>query len=125
MVLFVACEMDKRRSNDAVIGDITITANRSLYVDFTLPYTGPGMGTVGLKQKGKSKWFFLKPLTLDLWLASAGFFLFTGFVVWVIERRKNNEFQGSPSQQIGTAFWFSFSTLVFAHSKHLYINLLQ
>ena len=90
-----------------------------------LPFTDSRVGTMGLKQKGKSKWFFLKPLALDLWLASAGLFLFTGLVVWIIERRKNNEFQGSPSQQIGTAFWFSFSTLVFAHSKHLYIKLLQ
>ena len=89
-----------------------------MYVDFTLPFTDPGIGMVGPKQNEKSKWFFLKPLAADLWLASAGLFLFTGFVVWVIERPKNDEFQGSLSQQIGTAFWFSFSTLIFAHCKH-------
>ncbi|KAF3434905.1 hypothetical protein FNV43_RR21992 [Rhamnella rubrinervis] len=31
---------------DAVVGDTTITSNRSLYVDFTIPYTDMGVGMV-------------------------------------------------------------------------------
>ncbi|MBA0790427.1 hypothetical protein Gohar_015080, partial [Gossypium harknessii] len=31
---------------DGAVGDITINANRSLYVDFTLPFTDMGMGMV-------------------------------------------------------------------------------
>ncbi|KAL6289622.1 hypothetical protein ACE6H2_007132 [Prunus campanulata] len=67
-------------------------------------------------------WIFLKPLSADLWITSAGFYILTGFVVWIIEKPINQEFQGSPSQQIGTIFWFSFSTLVFAHREKLLNN---
>lgn len=45
--------------------------------------------------------------------------VYTGFVVWVIEHEKNEEFRGSPARQMGTILWFSFSTLVFAHSKEM------
>lgn len=101
------------------MGDITIVANRSQYVDFTLPYTESGVSMiVPIKEdKNKNAWIFLKPLTTDLWLGSLAFFFFTGFVVWVIEHRINEEFRGPPSQQMGTIFYFAFSTMVYAHSS--------
>lgn len=108
---------------DAVVGDTTIVANRSIYVDFTLPYTESGVSMiVPVKDsKSKSAWIFLKPLTWDLWMTSACFFVFIGFVIWVLEHRINEDFRGPPSHQAGTIFWFSFSTMVFAQSKfHLF-----
>ncbi|CAI9300856.1 unnamed protein product [Lactuca saligna] len=99
---------------DAAVGDITITANRSLYVDFTLPYTDLGIGTLS-RNDDVSMWIFMKPLSSDLWLVSACFFILLGFVIWILEHRTNEEFQGSPSEQIGTTLWFAFSTLVYAH----------
>ncbi|CAL9761895.1 unnamed protein product [Musa acuminata subsp. burmannicoides] len=110
---------------DAVVGDVTITANRSMFVDFTLPYTVSGVSmVVPLRdQHSKNAWIFLKPLTADLWLVSAAFFVFTGAVVWALEHRRNAEFQGTPGQQLGTVFYFSFSTLVFAHRETLMSNL--
>ena len=66
----------------------------------------------------KNMWIFLKPLSVDLWITTAAFFILTGIIVWIIEHPNNEEFQGSLSQQIGTVLWFSFSTLVFAHSKY-------
>ncbi|KAK1567415.1 hypothetical protein Q3G72_011970 [Acer saccharum] len=77
---------------DGAVGDITITANRSLYVDFTLPYTDLGVGMIAPKGSN-NMWIFLKPLTTDLWLSSAAFFVLTGFVIWLIERPINHEFQ--------------------------------
>nr|XP_043636648.1 glutamate receptor 1.2-like [Erigeron canadensis] len=107
---------------DAAIGDITITANRSNYVDFTVPYTEPGLAIV-YKNADASMWIFMEPLGSDLWFASAGFFVLLGFVIWVLEHRTNEEFQGSPLQQIGTTFWFAFSTMVYAHRQTLQSNL--
>ncbi|KAL5577311.1 hypothetical protein UlMin_019010 [Ulmus minor] len=107
---------------DAAVGDITIKSNRSLYVDFTLPFSDLGIGML-TKNENRNMWIFLKPLSADLWMTSAAFFLLTGFVVWLIESPTNHEFQGSVSQQIGTIFWFSFSTLVFAHREKLLNNL--
>ncbi|CAH1447138.1 unnamed protein product [Lactuca virosa] len=107
---------------DAVIGDITITANRSVYVDFTLPFSDLGTGTIARNAK-KNMWIFLDPLSADLWITSGCFFLFLGFVIWFIEHRINEEFQGSAGQQIGTTLWFAFSTLVYAHREKLQSNL--
>ncbi|KAJ7958446.1 Glutamate receptor [Quillaja saponaria] len=110
---------------DAVVGDTTIIANRSQYVDFTLPYTEAGVSMiVPVKDNRRKKaWVFLKPLTLDLWVTSACSFGFIRFVVWVLEHRINEVFRGPPSHQIGASFWFSFSTLVFAHRERGLSNL--
>ncbi|CAK9150468.1 unnamed protein product [Ilex paraguariensis] len=109
---------------DGAVGDITIMANRSQYVDFTIPFTDEGVGLIARKpMDNKNMWIFLKPLDGKLWLATAACFILTGFVVWVIEHPINEEFQGSLAQQIGTVCWFSFSALVFAHRERLLSNL--
>ncbi|TVU09626.1 hypothetical protein EJB05_43112, partial [Eragrostis curvula] len=110
---------------DAIVGDITILANRSLYVDFTLPYTESGVRMLVpvRDRRQKTEWTFLKPLAADLWLATGAFFVLTGFVVWFIEHRTNQEFRGPPTSQIGSIFYFSFSTLVFAHRERIVNNL--
>ncbi|KAI4316433.1 hypothetical protein L6164_024412 [Bauhinia variegata] len=110
---------------DAVVGDTTIIANRSNYVDYTLPYTESGVTMVVPIKEGGSKnpWTFLKPLTWDLWATSACSFLFIGFVIWVLEHRINEKFRGPPSYQIGTSLWFSFSVMVFAHREKIVSNL--
>ncbi|CAH2060177.1 unnamed protein product, partial [Thlaspi arvense] len=93
---------------DAAAGDITIRANRSLLVDFTVPYTESGVFMLVPLRDNESKntWVFLKPWSLDLWVTTACFFVFIGV---------NTDFRGPPHHQIGTSFWFSFSTMNFAH----------
>ncbi|XP_072977011.1 glutamate receptor 2.7-like [Typha angustifolia] len=104
---------------DAVIGDITIRYNRTSYVDFTLPYTESGISMlVPVKNSiNKNAWIFLKPLTANLWYGSFAFFIYTGFVVWVMEHRINTDFRGPFPHQLGTMFYFSFSTPVFSHRE--------
>ncbi|KAJ6373291.1 hypothetical protein OIU76_027598 [Salix suchowensis] len=92
---------------DAVVGDITILHSRSLFVDYTLPYMESSVSVV-VPTKGhniESAWFFLKPLTWDLWVSTLIFFVFIGFVVWVLEHRINGDFRGPASNQAGTIFW--------------------
>ncbi|XP_018483109.2 glutamate receptor 2.8 [Raphanus sativus] len=110
---------------DAVVGDITITSNRSSYVDFTLPYTESGVSMiVPLRgDKNKNAWVFLKPWSLDLWITTVCFFILIGFVVWLFEHRVNTDFRGPPHHQIGTSVCFSFSTMVFAHREKVVSNL--
>ncbi|CAN6204522.1 unnamed protein product [Urochloa humidicola] len=110
---------------DAAVADITITANRSQHVDFTLPYMTSGIAMVVpmRDQRSNRAWVFLKPLRYDLWLVSFVFLIFTGFVVWAVEHRVNSEFRGPPSYQIGTLLYFGFSTLYFAHREDLKSNL--
>ncbi|XP_020083452.1 glutamate receptor 2.7-like [Ananas comosus] len=111
-------------SYDAAVADITITANRSHQVDFTLPYMASGVSmVVAVRDERSTIWVFIKPLKQDLWLVSAAFFILTGAVVWALEHRINDEFRGPPSNQLGTVFYFSLSTLVFAHRENVASNL--
>ncbi|KAI6672085.1 hypothetical protein NL676_006970 [Syzygium grande] len=110
---------------DAVVGDITIRANRTKSVDFTLPYTESGVFMiVPIKVVDKkSAWIFLKPLKTEVRITTGAFFLYTGIVVWVLEHRENKEFRGPPSKQVGMILWFSFSTMVYAHKERVVSNL--
>ncbi|CAA6671983.1 unnamed protein product [Spirodela intermedia] len=110
---------------DAVVGDTTILANRSRNVDFTLPFTESGWTMIVLvkENNGKSGWIFVKPWRSDLWIASFAFFVFTGFVVWMIEHRVNPAFRGHPTQHLGRSFYFTFSTMVFSHRESVVSNL--
>ncbi|KAJ6758724.1 GLUTAMATE RECEPTOR 2.9 [Salix koriyanagi] len=101
---------------DAVVGDVTIVYTRSLYDDYTLPFMESGVSVIVPieSRTTENAWFFLKPLTWDLWASTLLFFVFFGFVVWVLEHRINGDFRGPASHQAGTIFWFSFSTMVFA-----------
>ncbi|KAJ0833664.1 putative periplasmic binding protein-like I [Helianthus annuus] len=110
---------------DVVIGDVTIRADRSSFVDFTLPYTESGVSMIIpiKKDDRKNAWVFMRPLETQLWLTTCAFFIYTGVVVWVLEHRVNKEFRGRPYKQVGMIFWFSFSTLVFAHKEKMISNL--
>ncbi|KAM3748288.1 hypothetical protein ACB098_05G097000 [Castanea mollissima] len=48
---------------DAVVGDLTILANRTKYVEFTQPYAESGLSMVVPAHSEGSAWMFLKPLT--------------------------------------------------------------
>ncbi|XP_006845552.2 glutamate receptor 2.8 [Amborella trichopoda] len=110
---------------DAVVGDVTILANRSNHVDFTLPYTESGVTMIVPTEKVRksSALVFLKPLTLELWVTTACFFFFMAFVIWFLEHRINEDFRGPPIEQVGRALYFSFSMLVFAHRDQIKNNL--
>ncbi|KAF3337041.1 glutamate receptor 3.5-like protein [Carex littledalei] len=105
---------------DAVVGDIAIVKNRTRIVDFTQPYAEAGLViVVPVKHDSSSAWAFLKPFTLPMWCVTVGFFLFFGVVIWILEHRTNEEFRGPPKEQVATIFWFSFSTMFFAHRQNL------
>ncbi|XP_071689160.1 glutamate receptor 2.7-like [Rutidosis leptorrhynchoides] len=109
---------------DAVAGDITIRANRADHVEFTLPYTESGVSMiVAIKDERKSAWIFMRPLETELWITVGAFFIYIGLVVWILEHQVNKEFRGPPHEQVGMIFWFSFSTLVFAHREKVMSNL--
>ncbi|XP_019193178.1 PREDICTED: glutamate receptor 2.7-like [Ipomoea nil] len=110
---------------DGAIGDITITANRSQYVDFTLPFDDGGVvSIVPITYEDESgSWTFLKPLKKELWLTSILLFVFTGVAIWILEHRISSAFRGPPSQHVGMMFYFPFSTITFAHRERIVSNL--
>ncbi|KAL5199790.1 hypothetical protein ABZP36_020993 [Zizania latifolia] len=105
-------------SLDAAVGDFAIVRNRTKIAEFTQPYIESGLVIVApVKQATSSAWAFLKPFTLQMWCVTAALFISVGIVVWILEHRTNEEFRGSPRQQVITIFWFSFSTMFFKHSQ--------
>jgi len=91
---------------DAVIGDITITTNRTRMADFTQPYIESGLVVVApVKRTESNAWVFLKPFTPMMWCITGTFFVIVGAVVWILEHRFNDEFRGPPRQQVMTLLW--------------------
>ena len=97
-----------------MVGDTTIIINRSSYVDFTLPYTESGVQmVVPLKERwSTSLWVFLKPIEPILWVAFLAVFVFTGFVIWLVEHKENRDFGGSAGKQLVNIAYFSFQALL-------------
>ncbi|KAF3960228.1 hypothetical protein CMV_015039 [Castanea mollissima] len=91
---------------DAAVGDIAIVTNRTKLVDFTQPYIESGLVVVApVRKLNSSAWEFLKPFTPLMWGVIAAFFLTVGIVVWILEHRINDEFQGPLRKQIVTILW--------------------
>ncbi|KAH9320739.1 hypothetical protein KI387_015378 [Taxus chinensis] len=82
------------------------------------PYsqTGLVMMVPITKVRGKTRIFF-RPFTAGLWAVSGAFFLFTAFLVWLMEHSDNEEFSGNISQQVITSLTLSLSAFVFAYKE--------
>ncbi|XP_062144426.1 glutamate receptor 3.6-like [Alnus glutinosa] len=106
---------------DAVVGDNVITTNRTKMVDFTQPYIESGLVVVApaVQKLNSSAWAFLRPFTPMMWFVTCLFFLAVGVVVWILERRTNDDFQGPRRKQVATIVWFSFSTLFTAQREKI------
>lgn len=98
---------------DIAIGDITIRYNRTLYVDFTVPYTKSGVAmVVPLNEKrNKDRWIFLKPLSKGMWFGSIIFFIYTGVAIWLMERLNGNGHLQDlfSAKQLGIIMFFPIS----------------
>lgn len=103
---------------------MTLLAIRLQYVDFTVPYAESGLSMVVPQKSEESAWMFLKPFTRQMWVVTGCILTYTMLVVWYLERGSNPEFHGSWKSQMGTALWFTFSSLFFAHSEYQSFNLI-
>ncbi|XP_030552369.1 glutamate receptor 2.9-like [Rhodamnia argentea] len=111
------------KTYDAAVGDITILANRSQYVEFTQPYIESELSMiVPAKPDSDRALIFMKPFTPTMWAASGGILIYTMLVVWFLEHPTNPEFRGSRTNQLSTALWFTFSSLFFAHRERINHN---
>ncbi|XP_030460245.1 glutamate receptor 2.9-like [Syzygium oleosum] len=111
------------KTYDAAVGDITILANRSQYVEFTQPFIASDLTMiVPAKRDTDRALIFMQPFTPTMWIASGGILVYTMLVVWFLERPINPEFRGPWTNQLSTALWFTFSSLFFAHRERVYRN---
>ncbi|CAK9148639.1 unnamed protein product [Ilex paraguariensis] len=106
---------------DAVIGDITILANRSKYVEFTQPYAESSLAMiVSVKPQRGQAWIFVKPFTKEMWAVTSAILIYTVFIVWLLERQSNPEFEGPWQNQLGSVLWFTSSTLFSAQREKVH-----
>lgn len=105
------------KTYDAVVGDVTILADRADKVEFTQPYAESGLSMIVPLKFEESAWMFMKPFTWQMWVVTGAILIYTMFIVWFLEHQSNPEFKGPLKNQIGTAVSFTFSSLFFAHSK--------
>ncbi|GJV30401.1 glutamate receptor 2.7-like protein [Tanacetum coccineum] len=77
---------------------------------------------VPVKPEAQRAWKFMRPFTSEMWLATFGILFYTMFVVWYMEHQVNREFRGPWKDQLGTALWFTFSSLFFAHKEKIRSN---
>ncbi|XP_031266788.1 glutamate receptor 2.7-like [Pistacia vera] len=111
------------KTYDAIVGDVTILANRTKLVEFTQPYSESGLSMIVPVKTEESAWMFLKPFTWEMWTVTGAILFYTMLVIWFLEHQQNPEFGGPWRNQIATALWFIFSSLFFAHSERVSSNL--
>ena len=103
-------------SLDLVIDAVAITVSRERLVDFTHPYYTTGLGIavprqVGSDWAGALRHVFSRQL-IQLLLVIFAATLFVAILVWLLERKRNvPHFGGRPIQGIGSAVWWSASTM--------------
>ncbi|XP_042499818.1 glutamate receptor 2.7-like [Macadamia integrifolia] len=110
------------KTYDAVVGDMSILANRSNYVKFTWPFIESGLSLIIPVNKESQAWMFMMPFTSTMWIVIGLVLLYTTLVIWFVEHPSNADFGGSWKDQLGTALWFTFSTFFFAQREKLNRN---
>ncbi|KAF5804707.1 putative ionotropic glutamate receptor, metazoa [Helianthus annuus] len=110
----------ENKSCEAVAGDITITANRTEYVDFTVPYMS---SEIYMLVPAAQKWnqslvTLLRPFSPRLWLTIIGASLFIGIAIGILEYRVGNpEFNVPFYQKLVMIIWFPLSTFFFDEGR--------
>ena len=125
-VCFSCSSIYESKMYDAVVGDITVRARRMKQVEFTQPYMGSGVSIIVPEVTDEeARWMFMQPFTWQMWVVTGSILVYTMLIVWFLERPTNPDFRGPLMDQIGTAVWFTFSSMFFAHRKYQFQILVQ
>ena len=63
------------------------------------------------------QWLFVKPFTLGMWALTIVVNIYTGLVVWLIERKHSPELRGSAFNQTGILLTLAFTRMFFTNGK--------
>jgi len=103
-------------SLDAAVAALTVTAERERTLDFSHPFFSSGLGIAVAPERGLEVWsllrLFFSPALLKAVGALVLVLFFTGFLIWLFERKRNeHQFGGRLSEGLGHAFWWSAVTM--------------
>ncbi|MCO5579079.1 hypothetical protein L7F22_032931 [Adiantum nelumboides] len=94
---------------DAVVGDVTIGAERLSKMDFNQKYMESGiviLTNVATAEQLPTWLLFAWPFSLRMWSTIVGAFILTGLLICYLERDVHQEFsQGHITQRISNAVW--------------------
>lgn len=103
----------KKREVDVGVGPISITAQRAREVAYTQPYFASPMGVLTRKVT-TSVWKIVKPFlrtAFFLGVLTLVFILFiVGNLIWLVERKHNDNFPPTYIQGVGHGMWFAVVT---------------
>jgi polar amino acid transport system substrate-binding protein len=104
-------EGTENQTYDAAIAAITVTSERESVLDFSQPYYVSGLG-IAVSRDGPLVWGQIgRTLTsvrfLRAILALLGIALLVAFLIWIFERRHNDEFGGPTLKGLGSSMWWS------------------
>jgi polar amino acid transport system substrate-binding protein len=102
-------------SLDGVVAALNVTAARESRFDFTHPFHTSGYG-IAIRAEQPVVWIeVLKRLASREFATAlstlAGLLFIAGFLVWLAERRRNDQFGGSVPRGIWEGFWWSAVTM--------------
>ncbi|MDE1991097.1 MAG: transporter substrate-binding domain-containing protein [Rhizobiaceae bacterium] len=111
-----------RGNYDLSVAAITITAERERNVDFSQPFYDTGLG-IAVSTSNVSVWReIVRTMTSFGFLQAAGALigisLLVGALIWVFERRHNEDFGGHPVQGLGASIWWSAEAMTQASTGH-------
>lgn len=97
---------------DIAVAALTVTAGREEVLDFTSAFYGTGLGIVVPASGLVASWApVMRALTsfsfLQAVVALIGLALLVGLVVWLLERRHNEEFGGSVTKGLSSSVWWT------------------
>ena len=96
---------------DAAVAAVTVTAARQRILDFTQPFYTTGLG-IAVSTREENRWLpifrtFLSFGFLQAIVALVGIAMGVGILVWLCERRHNDNFGGGVAKGLGSSFWWS------------------
>ncbi len=100
---------------DAAAAALTVTAEREKRLDFSHPFFTSGLGVAVPQQAGLDWIAALQRIGSGAFLQSAGALLgvltLVGVLVWLLERRRNDQFPRNPVKGVGSGIWWSAVTM--------------
>jgi polar amino acid transport system substrate-binding protein len=100
---------------DAVVGPVSITAERATYIRFTQPYFSSGL-SIATRKADVTLWGRVKPFFSRRFFIALSVFLFilavVGTLLWLAERKANpDQFPPDPARGIGNGMWCAIVTM--------------
>ncbi|MBB3317086.1 ABC-type amino acid transport substrate-binding protein [Rhizobium sp. BK181] len=115
-------EATSRGDYDVSVAAITITADRERIVDFSQPFYDTGLG-IAVSVNSVSVWReIIRTMISAGFLQAAGALigisLLVGALVWLFERRHNDDFGGPLGRGLGASIWWSAEAMTQASTGH-------